>query len=161
MKNPHFTSNNKVAIINDTHFGARNDSQAFTNYFRKFFEDIFFPTLEERGIRTIIHLGDVVDRRKFINWKTVYQMREMFFDQCYGRYINLHLIIGNHDTYFRNTNLVNSLDGLRLEDNHQFHVYTDSTEIEIDGTELGSGVYFYQFIIDGNELTPMKMVLLK
>ena len=34
-------------------------------------------------------------------------------------------------------------------------------EIEINGTELSSGVYFYQFIIDGNELTPMKMVLLK
>ena len=34
-------------------------------------------------------------------------------------------------------------------------------EIEIDGTELSSGVYFYQFIIDGNEFTPMKMVLLK
>ena len=34
-------------------------------------------------------------------------------------------------------------------------------EIEIDGTELSSGVYFYQFIIDGNELTPKKMLLLK
>ena len=34
-------------------------------------------------------------------------------------------------------------------------------EIEIDGTELSSGVYFYQFIIDENKLTPMKMVLLK
>ena len=34
-------------------------------------------------------------------------------------------------------------------------------EIEIDGTELGSGVYFYQFIIDGNEFKPMKMILLK
>ena len=113
----------KIALINDTHFGARNDSQAFMNYFRKFYEEVFFPTLEERGIRDIIHLGDVVDRRKFINWKTVYQMREMFFDACYGRYINLHLIVGNHDTYFRNTNIVNSLDGLRLQNNHQFHIY--------------------------------------
>ena len=34
-------------------------------------------------------------------------------------------------------------------------------EIEIDGTELGSGVYFYQFIIGGNEFKPMKMILLK
>ena len=39
----------KIALINDTHFGARNDSQAFMDYFRKFYEEIFFPTLEERG----------------------------------------------------------------------------------------------------------------
>ena len=107
MKNPHFTSNNKVAIITDTHFGARNDSPAFSRYFKKFYEEVFFPTLEERGIRTVIHMGDVVDRRKFINWKTLYQMREVFFDACYGRYINLHVIIGNHDTFFKNTNAVN------------------------------------------------------
>ena len=133
MKNPHFTSNNKVAIITDTHFGARNDSPAFSRYFKKFYEEVFFPTLEERGIRTVIHMGDVVDRRKFINWKTLYQMREVFFDACYGRYINLHVIIGNHDTFFKNTNAVNSMEGLRLENNHQFHVYSEPTEVEIDG----------------------------
>ena len=63
MKNPHFTSNSKVAIITDTHWGARNDSQVFSNYFAKFYENVFFPTLEKRGIRTVIHMGDIVDRR--------------------------------------------------------------------------------------------------
>ena len=57
----------KIALITDTHFGARNDSLLFLDFFRKFYENIFFPTLKERGIKEIIHLGDVVDRRKFIN----------------------------------------------------------------------------------------------
>ena len=122
----------KVAVITDTHFGCRNDSQAFMDYFKKFYEEIFFPTLQEQGIDTIIHMGDVVDRRKFINWKTVYQMREMFFDVCDERNINLHLVTGNHDTYFRNTNQVNSLSGLRLADKENFTVYEKSTEIELD-----------------------------
>ena len=102
----------KIAIITDTHFGARNDSQVFSNYFAKFYENIFFPTLEKRGIRTVIHMGDIVDRRKFINYKTLFQMRHHFFDACYGRYINLHMIIGNHDTFFKNTNSLNSMDCL-------------------------------------------------
>ena len=36
-----------------------------------------------------------------------------------------------------------------------------SHEIIINGENLSSGVYFYQFTIDGNELMPKKMVLLK
>ena len=133
MKNPHFTSNSKVAIITDTHWGARNDSQVFSNYFAKFYENVFFPTLEERGIRTVIHMGDIVDRRKFINYKTLFQMRHHFFDACYGRYINLHMIIGNHDTFFKNTNSLNSMDCLRLHDDHQVHIYEEPTEVDFDG----------------------------
>ena len=77
MTEKYFTSGgemkHKIAIITDTHFGCRNDSQVFMDSFKKFYKEIFFPTLEERGIRTVIHMGDVVDRRKFINWKTVYR----------------------------------------------------------------------------------------
>ena len=123
----------KVAVITDTHWGARNDSQVFSNYFAKFYKNIFFPTLEKRGIRTVIHMGDIVDRRKFINYKTLFQMRHHFFDACYGRYINLHMIIGNHDTFFKNTNSLNSMDCLRLHDDHQVHIYEEPTEVDFDG----------------------------
>ena len=144
----------KVAVITDTHFGCRNDSQAFMDYFRKFYEEIFFPTLQEQGIDTIIHMGDVVDRRKFINWKTVYQMREMFFDVCYERNINLHLVTGNHDTYFRNTNQVNSLSGLRLADKENFTIYEKSTEIELDGTKI----FIQPWICDENKEESLKAI---
>ena len=52
----------KIALLTDTHFGARNDSLLFLDFFRKFYENIFFPTLKERDITDVIHLGDVVDR---------------------------------------------------------------------------------------------------
>ena len=130
----------KVAIITDTHWGARNDSQVFTDYFLKFYNDVFFPTLLERNIDTVIHMGDIVDRRKFINYKTLYQMRKGFFDRCWEQYINLHLIIGNHDTFFKNTNNVNSMDCLRMmrsgsegDGGGFIKVYEEPTEIELDG----------------------------
>ena len=126
----------KLAIITDTHWGARNDSQAFAEYFRRFYEDIFFPTLMERDIRTVVHMGDIVDRRKFINYKTLYQMREIFFDTCWDQYISIHAIIGNHDTFFKNTNQVNSMDCLRMMMNGDegdgggmVRIYHDPTEV--------------------------------
>ena len=104
----------KLAIITDSHFGARNDSQVFMNYFENFYENIFFPTLLERDISTVVHMGDIVDRRKYINYRSLFNMRRIFFDVCWDRYISLHAIIGNHDTFLRNTNVINSMDCLRM-----------------------------------------------
>ena len=70
----------KIAILADTHFGARNDSQLFLDYFTNFFENTFFPECEKRGVKTIIHLGDLMDRRKFVNFNTLSQVREKFVE---------------------------------------------------------------------------------
>ena len=42
----------KIALLNDTHFGCRNDSPAFIEYQNKFYNDIFFPYLVENNIKT-------------------------------------------------------------------------------------------------------------
>ena len=47
----------KVAIITDTHYGARKGSKHLHDYFEKFYDDVFFPTLEKEGITTVIHMG--------------------------------------------------------------------------------------------------------
>jgi len=58
----------KIALITDTHWGARGDSAAFAEYFNRFYYDYFFPYLSDNGITRIFHLGDIVDRRKYINF---------------------------------------------------------------------------------------------
>ena len=105
----------KIAILNDTHFGVRNDSEAFRNYQVDFYRDQFFPYIKEYNIKTLIHLGDVVDRRKFINFQTASIYRKQFWDRLYKEKIDTHIIIGNHDTYFKNTNEVNAIDNLYNE----------------------------------------------
>ena len=107
----------KIALITDTHFGERNDSLIFSDFFRKFYEDIFFPTLKERGITEVIHLGDVVDRRKFINHNTAHNFKRVFWDRLDDMGIETHIIIGNHDTYYKNTNEVNALQNLNISQN--------------------------------------------
>ena len=61
----------KIAIITDTHYGARKGSKHLHEYFEKFYDDIFFPSLEEYGIDTIIHMGDIFDSRKSIDYQSL------------------------------------------------------------------------------------------
>ena len=105
----------KIAIITDQHFGARNDSIHFLDFYQKFYDEIFFPKLEEEGIDTVLILGDTFDRRKYINFYTYKRAREMFFDRLLDKNIKVFMLAGNHDTYFKNTNEVNSVDLLLQE----------------------------------------------
>jgi len=101
-----------VALISDSHFGARGDDPNVNEYFHKFYREIFFPYLETHSIKTVVHLGDVVDRRKFINYATWNSWRKNFFDVLLSHNIDVHMLTGNHDCYYRNTNEVNALGEL-------------------------------------------------
>ena len=94
----------KIALITDTHFGARNDSLPFNDYFYKFWEEIFFPLIDKKKIDTIIHLGDTMDRRKFVSYKIANDFRTRFLRPILDRDIHFHILIGNHDTFYKNTN---------------------------------------------------------
>ena len=39
-----------IALITDQHLDGRKGSVAFWEYFKKFYDDVFFPTLEKKGI---------------------------------------------------------------------------------------------------------------
>ena len=125
----------KVAIITDQHFGARNDSIAFLDFFQKFYDNVFFPKLEEEGIDTVLILGDTFDRRKYVNFYALQRAKEMFFDKLANRKIKVHMLAGNHDTYFKNTNDVNSPD-LLLKEYRNINVIDNPTTITIDGTDI-------------------------
>jgi DNA repair exonuclease SbcCD nuclease subunit len=98
----------KIAIVNDTHFGARQESVHFNNYFFRFWDNVFFPYIDEHKIDHITHLGDLVDRRKFINYIIAHSMRSKFFQPIKDRGISMDCLIGNHDVPYRNTNIPNA-----------------------------------------------------
>ena len=123
----------KIALINDTHFGARSDSQLFFDYFMKFFDEVFFPYLLENNIKTVIHAGDLMDRRKFVNFNILNQVRERFISKLHEYDIEFHCILGNHDVYYRNTNKVNSLRELFSDD---VSVYETPVIKNFDGLDI-------------------------
>lgn len=98
----------KIAVITDTHAGARGDSSLFLDAQEKFYDNVFFPTLIERGITTIVHCGDYFDRRKFINFRTLYRNQQMFMEKLVEHNIHMYLVAGNHDIFYKNTNYINS-----------------------------------------------------
>lgn len=102
----------KIALINDIHFGIRNDAQFLLNYQERFFKEVFFPELEKNNVRDVLIGGDIFDRRKYINFVTAKRANEMMFDILEERKIDVHIIPGNHDLYFKSTNEVSSLDAL-------------------------------------------------
>ena len=125
----------KVAIITDQHFGARNDSTAFLDFFEKFYNDIFFPTLVDNNIDTLLILGDTFDRRKYVNFYALQRAKNMFFDRLANLGIECHMLAGNHDTYFKNTNDVNSPD-LLLKEYNNINVIDRPTTICIDDVPI-------------------------
>lgn len=122
----------KVALITDTHFGVRNDSPVFHDYFERSMR-WFFDEVDAMGIKRVIHLGDLFDRRKYLNYVTARTCRQTFLEEIEKRSIETHIIAGNHDTYWKNTNDVNSLDEMVTGRYKDILTYTEPALINIDG----------------------------
>jgi len=123
----------KVAIITDSHYGARKGSKHLHDYFELFYKNIFFPALEEHGVEAVIHMGDAFDSRKSIDYQSLQWAKRVVFDRL--KDYKVHMIVGNHDTYFKNTNEVNS-PGLLLSDYNNISVYNQPTEVNIGGLDI-------------------------
>ena len=124
-----------VALLGDTHFGARNDHSAFHDYFEKFYRDVFFPYLEENGIDTIVQFGDLFDRRKYVNFSTLARTKNYFFEPLAQKNLKMHVFVGNHDTFYKNTNAVNSPE-LLLDSYPNVQVYSEPTDIKLGETDI-------------------------
>lgn len=125
----------KICIITDTHWGARNDSLAFIDYFDKFYTNIFIPKLVEEKIDTVLMLGDTFDRRKYTNHVSLAHAKRIYFDPLERLGVKIHMIVGNHDCSYKNTNDVNSPD-LLLKEYDNINVIDTPQTITVDGVEI-------------------------
>ena len=123
----------KIALLTDTHFGARNDNLNFNDYFYDFYEGVFFPYLQQNNIKHCIHLGDLMDRRKYVSYRILKDFRERFIQPFLHLEIDLHILVGNHDIYFRNTNDVNSLQELLGANYKNIHIYPEAQDVDFGG----------------------------
>ena len=125
----------KVAIITDQHFGARKNSKHFHEYFLKFYNDIFFPTIEKEGITTIVDMGDTFDSRKGIDFSSLSWAKNNYYDKLRDMGCEVYSIVGNHTAYYKNTNNVNAID-LLLAEYDNIKTYSEATEIKLDNLNV-------------------------
>ena len=95
----------KIAILSDTHYGFKKGSKHFHDYFELFYKNVFFPTIEERGIKTVIHMGDAFDNRKGIDFWGLDWTRRVVLEPL--RKYEVYMLVGNHDIFFCNLSIIN------------------------------------------------------
>jgi len=123
----------KIAILTDTHYGARKGSKYLHDYFELFYTNVFFPALEEHGVEAVIHMGDAFDSRKSIDYQSLEWAKRVVFEPL--RKYDVHMIIGNHDCYYKNTNNVNS-PSLLLQTYPNVKTYSSPQTIKVGGLDI-------------------------
>jgi DNA repair exonuclease SbcCD nuclease subunit len=140
----------KIAFITDLHYGIRSDHVALLDNHKKFMDEVFFPTLDEERIDTAICLGDLIDRRKYINWYTAHRMRKDFLDKLKYNRIHMHWILGNHDIFWRENMDVSVATELDLPGTY----YTTASHVMLDSTKI----LFVPWICDANREATAKLI---
>lgn len=141
----------KIAILTDSHFGARKGSKHLHDHFELFYKNVFFPALEEHGVEAVIHMGDAFDSRKSIDYQSLEWSKRVVFDPL--KKYDVHMIVGNHDTYYKNTNEVNSPE-LLLQTYPNIKTYSKPTEVNVGGLDI----LFLPWINQGNEELSLNII---
>jgi len=120
-------SKQTIAVLGDPHFGCRNDGPVFLRAQKRFYETTFFPEIIKRNIKTVICMGDLFDRRKYINFAALHEVKHFFFDRIRELDLNFVSILGNHDVYFKDTNKINAPQLLLKEYEKNVHIISTPT----------------------------------
>jgi len=108
-------------IINDTHFGVKNNSIKFLESQKKLFSELCDYMRDCDTDRfDLIHLGDIFDSRSTLSMQVMYEVKEILWRLNFvlkkrnpqNRFI---FVAGNHDFFSPNSDEVNSLDTILKE----------------------------------------------
>tara|TARA_Y100001970_G_scaffold90779_1_gene114497 strand:- start:834 stop:1874 length:1041 start_codon:yes stop_codon:yes gene_type:complete len=125
----------QVAIITDQHFGFKKGSKLYLEYFQKFYDEVFFPTIEKMGITTVLDLGDTFDNRKGVDLYSLEWAKRNYFSRLASNKVSVISIVGNHTAYYKNTNEINTID-LLLREYDNITILSECKELEVGGLPI-------------------------
>lgn len=123
----------KILILTDQHFMYKKSSKIYMDYMLKFYNNVLFPYIENNNISIIIDCGDTTDNRKFLELDGIYRMKTEYYDKL--KHCTIHTIVGNHQTFYKNSNYINTPE-LILKEYENITVYPEITTINIDELDI-------------------------
>lgn len=125
----------KVLVITDQHFGVRNDSLVYVDYYKKFYNNVVIPFIKKFKVQHVLCLGDTFDRRKSVNFNSLESAKEMWFQPLSDMGVQMTMLVGNHDIYYKNTLRVNA-PSLLLGEYANIQIIDNPTEFTLGSTTI-------------------------
>ena len=130
MKNP------LIAVFTDPHFGNKGHDIIMFEQQMKFFETQFFPYVKEKNIKFVLCCGDFYHDRNKVDWYIQNELKKRFFQWFDDNGVELHALVGNHDTYYKTSLTQNSLsETTKFFKN--VHAYTKPSKIKVGKYTIG------------------------
>jgi len=117
--------NNKVALIADIHIGVNKNSEEFYELTKQWIE-YFISEITQNQIKDVFVLGDWHHYRDEISVQTLDISSEIM--NMFPKDINIHILTGNHDCYFKDNSKVHSLQMFKGWNN--VFIYDDITQLK-------------------------------
>lgn len=123
----------KVYLTSDSHFGVHSNDRDWLKTQLDYYYNFFIPNLE-KGDKILIHCGDVFDNRELLD---VYILNSVYglFSDLSTIFKEIYIVCGNHDTYTKDSNTINSLFMFKNSSNITV-IDNDIYEIKLDNKKL-------------------------
>lgn len=133
------SENSLIAVHGDTHAGARDDNDFYIKHHDQFYDEVFYPTIEQYGITDIFHVGDLLDKRRVINVKTIKSLKEHCLLPALKGGRRWHQNLGNHDIYLKTTRELSAV--VELFEAYEslypnFNIIRNPTELTVKGVPV-------------------------
>lgn len=107
-----------ILILGDLHIGARNSNPIFFKMMKSFFSEVLFPYIIKNNISVVFQLGDIHDKRKSIDFVIAEFIINDFFKWFEDNNIQFISLVGNHDSYYKNTIKLDGMSQLTKKSKH-------------------------------------------
>lgn len=124
-----------MLIIGDMHTGVKAGNQLSMEIFHAYFASylkVIFEYIDANGIKSVVLLGDVFDVRKNLNSWAADWFKKHFRDECIFRGLQVYVIVGNHDIFYRETLEVNTPELMLADHPDTFTLIDEPKEFNID-----------------------------